>query len=173
MLRLDLTRADTEPLAFQETIGLPAGSGTDDVVDGGSAQVAGTIERGARGYHLEGAVSGSARLRCVRCLAEFPFEYAERFDVQLLPATGAPREDETRLGRDELECRFYTEPMLDLREVAAEQFTLAVPMKPLCTADCRGICPRCGANLNQGPCPCPKDEPDARFAPLLDWRAHE
>ncbi len=173
VLRLDLTRADTETLEFQETLALPPGSGTDDVIAAGSTEVAGTIERGAKGYHLEGGVTGSAILRCVRCLAEFPFEYAERFDIQLLPASGAPREEETRLGRDELETRFYAEPTLDLAELATEQFTLAVPMKPLCSADCRGICPRCGANLNQGLCPCPKDQQDARFAPLLDWRAHE
>lgn len=173
MLRLDLTRADSEPLTFQEKVELPPGVGSDDVVSAGAAQFEGIIERSSRGYHLEGSLAGSARLRCGRCLTEFPFEFAERVDVRLLPASGAPREDETRLNRDELETRFYTEPMLDLVEVAAEQFALAVPMKPLCMADCRGICPRCGANLNQGPCACPRNEPDARFAPLLDWRAHE
>ncbi|MFI5167449.1 MAG: YceD family protein [Thermoanaerobaculales bacterium] len=173
MLRLDLTRADTEPLVFQERLELPAGSGSVDVVAVGPVQFEGGIERGARGYHLEGALTGSARLRCVRCLTEFPFEYAEHVDVKLLPASGAPREDEIRLGRDDLETRFFVEPSLDLVELAAEQFALTVPMKPLCTADCRGICPRCGATLNQGPCACPKNEPDVRFAPLLDWRAHE
>jgi len=68
--------------------------------------------------------------------------------------------------------RFYEEPHLDLAELAAEQFGLAVPMKPLCAETCRGICPRCGANLNQGACPCPL-QTDDRLAVLKVFRPSE
>ena len=42
--------------------------------------------------------------------------------------------------------------MIDLGQLMQEQFYLAVPMKPLCREDCRGLCPVCGTNLNTGSC---------------------
>ncbi len=169
---LDLTRADTEPLTFSEHPPLSTQSGGTDIVSVGGAGFDGRVERAGRGYLLEGTLEGKATLRCARCLSEFDFPFAERLQVHLLPAAALPREDDTRLGRDDLEVRFYDEPRVDLGELATEQFALALPMKPLCAETCRGICPRCGANLNQGACGCPP-ETDDRFAPLLDWRPSE
>lgn len=169
---LDLTRADTEPLAFSEHPDLSAQSGGEDVVSVGEAAFAGRIERAARGYLIDGVLQAQATLRCVRCLSEFGFSASERLELHLLPGAALPQEEETRLGRDDLEVRFYDEPRVDLSELAAEQFALVLPMKPLCAETCRGICPRCGANLNLGACPCPP-ESDDRFAPLLDWRPSE
>ncbi|HVN76740.1 MAG TPA: DUF177 domain-containing protein [Thermoanaerobaculaceae bacterium] len=172
MLRIDLTRADTEPLEFDERPAVQPAAGGEDVVSVGPVAIAGRVERAGKGYLLEGEVEGKARLRCVRCLAEFDFPFAERVDLHLLPLAAAPQDDETRLGRTDLEVRFYEEPQVDLAELAAEQFALAVPMKPLCAESCRGLCPRCGANLNQGACPCPP-ETDDRMAALKEWRPSE
>jgi DUF177 domain-containing protein len=169
---LDLTRADTEPLAFSEHPVLSPQSGGEDVVSVEGVEFDGSVERAGRGYLLEAVLKGRARLRCGRCLAGFEFPFTERMQLHLLPSAALPQDDETRLGRDDLEVRFYEEPRVDLAEVAAEQFALALPMKPLCTEDCRGICPRCGANLNEGACSCPPERDD-RFAPLLDWRPNE
>ena len=172
MLWIDLARADTEPLVFSERPNLPPQSGGEDVVSVGGVEIEGRVERAGRGYLLEGRVQGAAKLRCGRCLAEFNFPFAERLELHLLPSSALPQEEEKRLEMGELEVRFYDEPRLDLAEVAAEQFTLALPMKPLCAETCRGMCPRCGANLNLGPCSCPEKRED-RWAPLLDWRPSE
>lgn len=172
MLWIDLTRADTEPLAFSERPVLAAQSGGEDVVSVAGVEIEGRVERAGDGYLLEGALRGAARLRCVRCLSEFEFPFAERLELHLLPSTALPREDETRLGKGDLEVHFYDEAKVDLGEVATEQFALTVPMKPLCAETCRGMCPRCGANLNLGPCLCPETRDDRR-APLLDWRPSE
>ena len=172
MLCIDLTRADTESLSFAERPVLPPGTGGEDVVSAGEVAFAGHIEPAGRGYLIEGSVEGTARVRCVRCLGEFDLPFSERFGLHLLPMEAAPADDETRLGKGDLDVRFYDEPKLDLAEMAGEQFTLAMPMKPLCAEDCRGICPHCGANLNLGPCACPA-ESDDRWAPLLDWRPSE
>jgi uncharacterized protein len=173
VFRIEFDRADSEPVVFNEELELPAAAGGEDVVSAGRVSFCGTVERASRGYRLLGEVQGAARLRCVRCLAEFPFEFAEPVELHLLPASSAPTEADTRLDLGELDARFYDEPYVDLVELAGEQFSLAVPMKPLCTAECRGLCPHCGANLNQGPCSCPKGPPDERFAPLLEWRRGE
>ena len=51
-----------------------------------------------------------------------------------------------------------------------EQFYLALPMKPLCRDDCRGLCSMCGANLNRSTCDCKHDFADPRFAALKEFR---
>lgn len=168
MLRLDLTRADTEPLVFSERLTVSCDDG-GDVVSAGPLALDGTVEKVERGYSLRARVEGTARLRCVRCLSEFDFSFSEAVEIELRPETEAPKEDESRLGRDELEVRFYREPVLDLVELAGEQLQLVVPMKPLCRESCQGLCPQCGADRNQGTCSC-TPEVDARWAPLLAWR---
>jgi uncharacterized protein len=172
VLWIDLSRADTEPLSFSERPALSPQSGGEDVVSVGEVEFDGRVERAGRGYLLEGRVRGAARLRCVRCLSEFDFPFAERLGLHLVPSSAVPEDDETRLVKGDLEVRFYAEPKIDLAELAGEQFALALPMKPLCAEDCRGLCSSCGANLNLGPCSCP-EKSDDRWAPLLDWRPSE
>ena len=55
---------------------------------------------------------------------------------------------------------------LDLEPAIREYGLLALPMKPLCRTDCRGLCPRCGVNQNFEACACILDEPDERLAVL-------
>ncbi len=168
-MRLELERAETEPLAFRERFALPAEACGGNVAALEPVELSGVVEKAGRGFLLAGEVSGSVRLICSRCLKEFVFSFAEPVSVQLVPASLAPREDETQLGKDELDVRFFDEPVVELPELAAEQVELAVPLKPLCRESCQGLCPRCGADLNQGLCACPKPT-DARWAPLLEWR---
>ena len=169
MSRIDLTSADTEPLAFGQKLRVPANTGGEDVVSVGEVEVSGTVEKAGHGYLLEGSVKGEAVLRCGRCLGEFPFAVHEQFELHLLPLVEAPRVEEHRLGRGDLAVRFYSTQELDLAELAGEQIELVVPMKPLCDEDCQGLCPRCGRNLNQGSCGCPKPT-DERWTPLLGFR---
>jgi uncharacterized protein len=169
VLRIDLTRADSEPFELSEHFRLPEADGSEDVVSLGEAGFSGRVERLSKGYMLEGVMSGGARLRCARCLTEFPFAFEEHLAIELLPLTQAPADDEVRLGREELEVRFYAEPELDLGELAAEQLVLMVPLKPLCQENCQGLCPRCGADLNLGRCACPANV-DGRWDALARWR---
>jgi uncharacterized protein len=169
VLRINLTRADTEAVEINERLSLPADCCGEDVVSAGEVSIRAVVERLDKGYRLSGQATGAATLRCGRCLAEFPFTFDEPFEVGLLPAASAPSEEETRLGTGDLETRFYEEPWLDLAEVAAEQLQLAVPMKPLCDESCLGLCPRCGADLNRGRCACPPSR-DVRWSALLDFR---
>ncbi len=55
---------------------------------------------------------------------------------------------------------------LHLKDWIRQYLLLALPMSPLCRADCKGLCPRCGKNLNQGPCACPPEAPDERWSAL-------
>jgi len=89
-----------------------------------------------------------------------------RVDVRLLPrpVTG----DSVKLVADDLDVDFYTNDELDLKRVVETETTLALPMKPLCREDCRGLCPACGGNRNLVPCACAERAPDPRLAALRD-----
>ncbi len=56
--------------------------------------------------------------------------------------------------------------MIDLGQMIEEQFYLALPMKPLCHADCKGLCANCGTNLNVAACDCQVRWEDPRLAVL-------
>ena len=169
MSRIDLTAADPEPLEFAERVTAPPGVGGEDVVSLGEVGISGRVERTSRGFLVTGWVEATARLRCVRCLEEFALALHESMEVEFLPLAVAPREEETHLARADLDTRFYAEPLVELGELAAEQIELALPMKPVCSPSCRGLCPRCGANLNVEVCDCPV-EADSPWEALVDWR---
>ena len=63
-------------------------------------------------------------------------------------------------------CDYLHGDELDVASWAADAIVLSMPHKILCREDCRGLCPSCGANLNDGPCQCPPPEPDDRWGPL-------
>ena len=71
---------------------------------------------------------------------------------------------------DDLSTAFYEDHVIDLGQLMQEQCYLAVPMKPLCKEDCRGLCPDCGANLNTATCQCQRAWVDPRLAVLEQLR---
>ncbi len=106
------------------------------------------------GLLATGTVEGAWEGPCRRCLT--PVQGRLRTDVQELFESN-PRDGESyRLGHDRV----------DLEPLARESLVLDLPLAPLCREDCRGLCPTCGADLNQGDCDCPPAEPDARWAAL-------
>jgi uncharacterized protein len=81
------------------------------------------------------------------------------------------RDDEISLGVEDTDVGFYTGQGLFLADALAEQVHLALPMKVLCSAECKGLCPSCGANLNRDRCRCGPRPADPRLAPLAEWAA--
>src|SRR2546426_11270149 len=115
---------------------------------------------------VQGQLTATVPQTCGRCLASFPARLDANIDVRLMPrpATG----DAIELGRDDLDVDFYVDDQLDLNRVVETETTLALPMKPLCRDDCRGLCPACGGNRNLVACACPDRAPDPRLAALRD-----
>jgi len=60
----------------------------------------------------------------------------------------------------------YDEPVLPFDDIVREQVLMAIPMKPLCREECRGLCPECGADWNAGDCACEKTKVDPRLEVL-------
>jgi uncharacterized protein len=85
------------------------------------------------------------------------------------PARTSPKSDEAdgdEVKEDDLGVSFYTDDAIDLEQIMREQFYLALPMKPLCTSDCQGLCPVCGINRNRETCSCASTWVDPRFDAL-------
>jgi uncharacterized protein len=117
-------------------------------------------------YRVRGHVNGELELTCGRCLEPFRMPVAGSFDLRYVPSTEDAREGEREVGEDDLTTAFYADDQIDLTELINEQLHLALPMKPLCAEDCKGLCPNCGTNLNTDRCDCNYKWEDPRLAAL-------
>jgi len=121
-------------------------------------------------FRLIGAVHAQLELECSRCLEPFPLEVDAPFDVRYLPASAMSSDPEREVPDEDLDLSYYRDDHIDLNELLREQFFLALPMKPLCREDCRGLCPQCGANLNAAACACATTWESPRLAVLRGLR---
>ena len=117
-------------------------------------------------FRLVGGLRGELELACSRCLEPYRFPVDVRFDQRYLPASEASTETEREVEEDDLETSYYRDDQIDLAALMREQFYLAVPMKPLCVEECKGLCPMCGTNLNTSTCACTPAWEDPRLAAL-------
>jgi len=117
------------------------------------------------GYLVSGEFSGSILLPCGRCVEEFELPVEGDFDSFEQPgAVGESLEDESRLRVN------AGQPEFDAAGFLWEQFLLALPESPVCSEDCKGLCPTCGINRNQGVCTCAREEGDPRLAVLRNLK---
>ena len=129
------------------------------------AEVTGTIvPRGGR-LLLAARIEGSIHLDCSRCLGEFDLTLSTGFDLLFHreERAGLPdgvEEEDFVLLTDSIESRY------DIFPRVREAVLLELPIRFLCREDCRGLCSSCGANLNEGACGCPEEEPDPRWRDL-------
>ena len=114
--------------------------------------------RGHLATHLEAS--------CDRCLGAVEVPVDRDFDLFYRPLKTIAKEEEVEIPKEELEIGFYSGDGIELADVATEQVILSVPMKVVCRADCRGLCPVCGANRNVVQCTCSAPPPESPFASL-------
>src|SRR5215510_1803816 len=124
-------------------------------------------------FHLVGRVRTTLELTCSRCLEPFQMPVDAPFDLRYQPRSQNTGEGEREVEADDMTTAFYENETIDLGQLMHEQFYLTLPMKPLCAADCRGLCTQCGTNLNRGTCDCSGDWEDPRLAALKSWKNKE
>jgi uncharacterized protein len=125
------------------------------------------VERSGGGaFRVYGRLSTRLELECSRCVEPFEIPLDATFDLRYVPAIEDTTQAEREIAADDLETAFYREGTLDVIDLMREQFQLVLPMKPLCTAECRGLCPECGTNLNRTECGCTPKWEDPRLAAL-------
>jgi uncharacterized protein len=117
-------------------------------------------------FRLIGSVQTTLELPCSRCLDPFTWPVDSSFDLRYQPHARNTGEGEREIEEDDLTTAFYENDTIDLGQLMREQFYLALPMKPLCGDDCKGLCPTCGTNWNKGTCQCTNSWEDPRLAAL-------
>jgi uncharacterized protein len=120
-----------------------------------------------QGILVQGRLIGTTQLACARCLEPVPVDFEVELEELFVPtidmATGKlirPEEEDQALWIDE-------HHILDLSEVLRQDVLLELPVHVVCREDCRGLCPECGANLNETTCDC-KPDIDPRWSSLSD-----
>jgi uncharacterized protein len=124
------------------------------------------LARHGRDILVRGRLEGQLRLSCGRCLEDFTAPVAADFDLLLAPRPLTPGPPEEELSAAELDRDFYAGEVVDLETILREQIILMLPLKPLCIDTCRGLCPRCGVNLNRETCNCPAAKAGSPLAEL-------
>lgn len=133
-------------------------------------QLAFDIHKDKDRFRLVGTVRTELELSCSRCLEAYRLPVDASFDQRYLPLGQGADDGEVEVEEDDLETSYYRDEQIDLDELLQEQCYLALPMKPLCREDCRGLCPQCGTNLNTGTCGCEQTWEDPRLAALKNLK---
>jgi uncharacterized protein len=114
-------------------------------------------------YLLEGDIEAAIRVDCSRCLKSFDFRIVTDFKLVLQRGGAVPE------GVEEEDFIVLSEAQefdFDVFPAVREAVLLDMPIKYLCAESCVGICPKCGADLNEGACGCSAEDTDPRWGPL-------
>lgn len=129
----------------------------------GLAEVAGDVhldlvlEALDGGVLVRGELTGTSTGQCRRCLKPVEQSFGVEGSELYRPPSDVWEEGYA-----------LKDGTIDLEPMARDLIGLELPTSPLCRPDCRGLCSRCGADLNEGPCGCPSDAVDPRWSALKD-----
>lgn len=128
----------------------------------GEAHVVGRLQVDNLGgrFLVGGTLAACATGECSRCLEPCEVRWEAPVDCMVVRDLDSDEADGDSM------VILQQSGEVDLREVIRECLLLAYPQAPLCGDSCRGLCPQCGADLNAGPCGCPQEASDPRWADL-------
>ena len=111
---------------------------------------------------MTGSLKGSVRTLCARCLGPAAADLDVQVSVRFIPGGDEEAEDAVFA---------YESGLIEPDDALRQEAVLNMPSRILCRPDCKGLCPTCGADLNEGPCACvPEDEINPKFAALKNFR---
>ncbi len=126
------------------------------------------------GCLVRGRLQGEVALACDRCAEEALVPIDQSFDdFEPMPQEADPGEEDFSEEGESRISRVNGALMLDLGALLWEEFSLALPVKPLCSPQCKGVCPTCGTYLNTGSCACAAEGGDLRMAALRQVRINK
>ena len=138
------------------------------------AEVNGDASRKGEEVRVRGKILTEVELLCDRCAAPQRAPLEVEFDTRFIPQSkAAGATDNVELLTEDLGLAAYEGDAVDLDELVREQILLALPSRNLCREDCKGLCQKCGADLNAGQCSCEQGETDPRWAALADFKRRD
>ncbi len=141
----------------------------------GPARVDAHVEKIERRVRIEATARAALSAPCVRCLAPVSVDVPVEFELTLVPSDEYARDEDGKEDQGHVAGSFeprqaeeetYAGKVIDLDPIVREQILLAMPGYPVCNESCKGLCPVCGANLNDRDCGCDRHVPDPRWAGL-------
>jgi uncharacterized protein len=136
----------------------------------GNLDWAAAAERAGEEIRIAGNLDVNVELSCSRCLEPARVHVSKPFDLFFRERDEEmfDEDEEVELEEQDTRTAFFTGTKLAIGDILREQILLALPMKALCTVDCKGLCPTCGTNLNAGSCNCPKEDFNPHMDTLLE-----
>jgi uncharacterized protein len=125
-----------------------------------------TIQKVREEYYCQGYVVVPVEEECSRCLNMFNTELSGELSFVVKTGEGKALISENS-GEDVVHVK-AGELVVELNDLIRQALLLSLPLKPLCSPDCKGLCPSCGANLNEETCDCKAEEMDERWEGLRD-----
>jgi uncharacterized protein len=124
------------------------------------------IQQSGEEFFCQGKVMSLVRMECSRCLGAFERELNNQTDFIISDRESC--EARAKEAIDDEDYVFFegSDLAVDLSDIVRQTILLAISMKPLCSDDCRGLCPVCGANLNVTACGCRTEKTDTRWDAL-------
>ena len=134
----------------------------------GESEIDITLDKTPTQILLSSHIRTRARFECDRCVA--PFEATLSPSYTMLYVHGGS--ESAHLERDEFQILGASHTVIDLKDDVRQTILLSVPLKLLCSDSCKGLCPTCGKNLNEGSCMCKEERVDAHWEQLRQLRSN-
>ena len=115
--------------------------------------------------HISGKVQAEPELECSRCLKHFTYKIGSEMDIDVSPLSAMTGGHEHELAGGELETEFYQGDEIEPLDFIKEQILISIPMVPVHSPDCKGLCPVCGTDRNLAECKC-TNEGKEEFGPF-------
>jgi uncharacterized protein len=125
-------------------------------------------------FEVQGTFRTSVRLPCSRCLKDFDTPLASDFEItytkEMPGLMDVVDEEEIELRVEEIGMFHFKGEEINLQHGIQEQVVMAFPLQPLCDKNCKGLCPKCGSDLNQEDCDCKQEPGTNKFAVLKNLK---
>jgi len=138
-------------------------NGIDSIVEGDIKLI-----RTDKGILARATLHTETEVICSRCLSSFIYPLNIEFEEEYFPTVDIVEGNSLALPGEPGCFTIDEHHILDLIEAIRQYALLGIPMKPLCGANCAGLCPDCGQNLNRGTCNCPPPGGDPRWDKLRE-----
>lgn len=140
-----------------EELGLPS-----EFLDG--VDIKATLEKTSRQLLLRASVATTAEVPCDRCVALFRRPLGSRYQVHYV----WEESEAGRIDPSEVQVILPGQTVIDMADDVRQTVLLSFPLKNVCREECRGLCPGCGKNLNEGTCDCKETLVDGRWDKLKE-----
>ena len=113
------------------------------------------LEKSGERIFINGKFDARIHVNCSRCLELFDYFMKTNFICEFQPySKWTSKSDKIELSAEELDIVWYNNNKIDLTEQVRQNIILSIPMQPLCSIQCKGLCYQCGENLNITTCQC-------------------